>query len=153
MEFNNKHKVILCIALLFIIGWVVGSGGVTFFHAKGLSYLSDSPEACKNCHSMNDVYDKWAKGGHHHVATCNDCHTPHNFIGKWSTKALNGFNHSLAFTLEKKLPIVFEAKPSSKKIVHDNCIRCHETVASHASGTTLNQESLDCISCHKNPAH
>ncbi len=141
------------VALFVCIGWFIGSSTTTFVDAKGLSYFSNSPEACANCHVMNDVYKKWSNGPHHHVAVCNDCHTPHDFIGKWMTKADNGLHHSLAFTFKKELPIVFEAKEKSKQIVQDNCVRCHSGIAEHPAGLSNNQESLKCISCHKNPAH
>lgn len=152
-QLGTEQKVLLILASLFVVGWFIGSGSITFYEAKGLSYMSNSPEACINCHSMNQVYDKWSHGGHRHVATCNDCHTPHNFIGKWTTKAINGFNHSKAFTLDKELPIVFEAKESTKKIAQDNCIRCHDSIASHPAGLDNKQEPLRCLSCHPNPAH
>src|SRR5215510_4388486 len=82
------------------LGVALGLGLFTLAYAKGLSYASDAPEACVNCHVMRDQYDGWLAGPHHAVATCNDCHVPQDFFGKWLAKGLNGFHHSKAFTLQ-----------------------------------------------------
>ncbi len=72
------------------LGLVVGLGGFTASHAKGLSYLKDDPAACVNCHVMNDQYKSWQHSSHREWATCNECHMPHNLVGKYYRKALNG---------------------------------------------------------------
>lgn len=153
IEYLKNRRVAAVVALLFLVGWFMGSAVFTFIDAKGLSYMSNSPEACKNCHSMNQVYERWSRGGHAHVAVCNDCHAPHDFVGKWTTKAINGFNHSKAFTFDKSLPVTFQATEGQKKIANDNCMRCHDKMASHAIGYSASTEPLNCISCHKNPGH
>ena len=85
--------------LLFAaLGLVLGMGSYTFADARGLSYLSNDPKACVNCHVMNSNYDSWQKSSHHSVATCNDCHVPHDFIPKYLAKAKHGWRHSYAFT-------------------------------------------------------
>ena len=81
-----------------LIGLALGVCGYTFIYARGYSYLSNDPQACANCHAMNDQYSGWLKSSHHSVATCNDCHTPHTLVGKYATKAENGFWHSFYFT-------------------------------------------------------
>jgi cytochrome c nitrite reductase small subunit len=88
------------IALAILKGLLAGLAGYTFFYAKGLSYLSNDPRACVNCHIMRDQYDGWQKSSHHAHATCNDCHVPHTFAVKWATKASNGYHHSEGFTLQ-----------------------------------------------------
>jgi hypothetical protein len=62
------------------LGLAVGVGVYTFWYGKGYSYMSNDPNACANCHIMNDQYSGWLKSSHRSVATCNDCHTPHNFV-------------------------------------------------------------------------
>ena len=79
-------------------GVALGLGLFTLAYAKGLSYASDEPEACINCHVMREQYDGWIAGSHRAVAACNDCHTPPGTVDKYATKALNGFWHSFAFT-------------------------------------------------------
>src|SRR5690242_21733876 len=90
----TRAMVLLGIAL----GVLVGVGGFTFIYARGASYLTNDPRACVNCHIMREQFDGWVASSHRAVAVCNDCHAPHDFVGKYVTKAVNGFNHSFAFT-------------------------------------------------------
>lgn len=143
--------------LIASIGVVIGHGLFTFVYAKGFSYMSDDPAACKNCHVMNQVYESWSRGGHQHVATCNDCHVPHNFVGKWMMKAESGLHHGYAFTF-KDNPVSFSATQKSKQIVQDNCITCHKEYAAHSIDATFKAgasggEPLDCVSCHRQVGH
>ena len=140
-------------AVLSVLGLTAGLGAYTFIYAKGLSYLSNDPEACKNCHVMNGVYEGWLKSDHQHVAVCNDCHVPHDFVGKWYTKASNGFHHSWAFTFEE-IPLQIRARESSQRIAQANCVRCHEPLAHAAvSGPGRKLEELSCKTCHREVGH
>src|SRR5512144_48955 len=85
-------------------GILAGTGGFTFHYAEGLSYLSNDPKACVNCHIMNEQFDSWRKGPHHAVATCNDCHVPPHFPAKYLAKARNGYHHSMRFTFQPSRP-------------------------------------------------
>ncbi len=140
------------------VGIFLGAGAVTFEHAEGTSYLSNDPKACVNCHIMREQYDGWQKAGHHAFATCNDCHVPHDFLGKYYTKADHGWRHSKGFTLNDfHEPI--QIKDSSRRVVLDNCVRCHEGLVgeiSHfgpAPAAGAPDGSLDCIHCHARVAH
>ncbi|CAN5592782.1 hypothetical protein BH09PLA1_BH09PLA1_11250 [soil metagenome] len=44
------------LAIAMLIGICIGLGSFTFNYAEGLSYLSNNPRACVNCHIMNDQY-------------------------------------------------------------------------------------------------
>lgn len=166
---NVKKLSIPLILVIIAVGLVIGNAGYTFQYAKGWSYLSDDPAACKNCHVMNQVYENWMKGGHQNVATCNDCHVPHDFVGKWLMKAQSGLGHGYAFTF-KDNPVAFTANAKSKQVTQDNCLRCHNDYASNAvdsramSKTALgdkkivehmntSSEPLKCISCHRQVGH
>lgn len=143
--------------LLVCFGVVIGHGIFTFVYAKGFSYLSDDPAACKNCHVMNQVYEGWSRSSHKDVATCNDCHVPHTFVAKWAMKAESGFHHGYAFTF-KDNPVAFSATTKSKQIVQQNCISCHQDYATHAIDATMakhasSDEALSCVSCHRQIGH
>lgn len=138
-------------ALALLFGGVIGLSLFTASYAEGTSYLSDDPAACRNCHVMNDVYDAWSRGPHHHVATCNDCHIPHAFPAKYVVKALNGWNHSVAFTLGT-FPEPIQITPLNKVVALNNCGYCHGEVMSlvdHAGQTEL----ADCTRCHATVGH
>jgi cytochrome c nitrite reductase small subunit len=136
-----------------LIGSVGGLGLFTFAYARGLSYMSNDPRACTNCHVMNDQYDSWSRGTHHHVAVCNDCHVPHDFVGKYLAKARNGWNHSKAFTLEN-FPEPIRITPHNAESLQANCVRCHETMV-HDSvlGEVNGAQSLSCVQCHRRVGH
>ncbi len=89
---------VLAFALAVLTGVLLGGGVFTLVYAEGLSYASNDPEACVNCHIMREQFAGWQAGPHHAVATCNDCHVPHAPLSKYLAKALNGWHHSSAFT-------------------------------------------------------
>ncbi len=112
------------IAAALAIGLAIGLGAFTFVYARGASYLTNDPEACGNCHIMNEHLDAWFKGSHHAVATCNDCHTPHNVIGKYVTKARNGFWHSFYFTTGR-FPDPLRITEGNREVTEGACRYCH----------------------------
>jgi len=142
------------IALALILGAALGLAGYTFLYAKGYSYLSNNPAACANCHVMNQYYAGWMKGPHRSVATCNDCHTPHDLFGKYTTKAANGFAHSLAFTLGG-FPDSIEIKQRSRRVTEGACRNCHAAIVTEIEGADAHRSSqeLSCIRCHAGAGH
>lgn len=133
------------------LGILTGLGGYTFFYAQGHSYLLDDPKACMNCHVMRSRYDSWVRSSHHAAATCNGCHTPHDLIGKYATKAINGWNHSAAFTTgDFAEPIRIHGLNAG--IAHDNCVRCHKDMVSKMRAYGY-PDKVDCVRCHGNVGH
>ena len=141
------------LVLAVLIGVLVGAGLHTAIQANALSYLSDDPAACVNCHIMRDHFDGWQKASHHIAATCNDCHVPHGGISKWYVKMENGYHHSKAFTLENfSEPI--RLREESRDVVIANCIACHGQITSEiAAHAGLAAEPLDCTRCHAAVGH
>jgi cytochrome c nitrite reductase small subunit len=136
-----------------VFGLLAGLGLYTFVYARGGSYLMNDPAACANCHVMNEQYNGWLKSSHHAVAVCNDCHTPHNLIGKYSTKALNGFWHSFAFT-SGRFPDAIQITPRNHRITEAACRSCHSDMlhAIDVSGRTP-EEAVSCVRCHASVGH
>ena len=64
-----------------LVGAAVGVGVYTFGYTRGYSYLSSDPEACANCHIMDEHFSAWLKSSHARAATCNDCHMPYLRVG------------------------------------------------------------------------
>jgi len=129
-----------------------GVGAYTFWYARGASYLTNDPAACANCHVMQSYYDGWLKSSHHKAAVCNDCHTPHDFFGKYLTKAINGHNHSVAFTLGGfHEPI--QITPRNHAITEEACRRCHADIVQAIDRTPAHGSELSCTNCHRNAGH
>jgi cytochrome c nitrite reductase small subunit len=134
------------------LGVALGLGLFTLAYAKGLSYASDAPEACVNCHIMREQYEGWLRGPHREIATCNGCHVPHDFFGKWLSKGLNGFHHSKAFTLQDfEEPI--RIKPRNAAALEANCLRCHGEFVAGLSAALHQGDEAGCTRCHAEVGH
>lgn len=139
--------------ICLLLGVSVGTGGYTVQYAEGLSYLSNDPKSCVNCHIMREQYDGWQKASHHAVATCNDCHVPHSFIPKYLVKAENGFWHSKGFTLQDFAEPIRIRRVSSR-ILNKNCVRCHQDLVDDILGHgSVGDEVLNCAHCHACVGH
>ncbi|HEX2908504.1 MAG TPA: cytochrome c nitrite reductase small subunit, partial [Phototrophicaceae bacterium] len=148
---SRSSPLVLGGVLALIAGVLFGLGVFTFTYAKGFSYLSDDPAACTNCHVMREQFNAWGHSSHKAVAVCNDCHMPHNFVGKWMTKAINGWNHGLAFTTQN-FPATIHIRDYNAQIVQGNCIGCHQTLIGEVYGYHADQSRL-CVECHGNVGH
>lgn len=129
--------------------------GVGLYVTDFTAYLGNNPTTCNNCHVMDAVYESWYHGGHKPWADCNDCHTPHALIPKYYVKALSGYHHVTAFVFGN-IPNAIRAKESSRKVVQDNCVRCHEeTVAFIEINQMFDGTGQDrfCFDCHRSVAH
>jgi cytochrome c nitrite reductase small subunit len=133
------------------LGVACGIGGYTFIYAKGGSYLTDNPEACANCHIMQEHFDAWVKSSHHSFATCNDCHTPANFVGKYATKANNGFWHSFAFTTGR-YPEPIRIKGYNRDVAEASCRKCHEEIIGGIEADA-HSGNMSCVRCHGAVGH
>src|SRR5262245_25993141 len=45
---------LVALAPCVLAGVALGLGGYTFWYGEGLSYFSNDPKGCANCHVMND---------------------------------------------------------------------------------------------------
>jgi cytochrome c nitrite reductase small subunit len=147
------------VAVSFIAGVFVGIAFLVLYISNAPSYLSDKPEACINCHVMTPQYITWRNSSHARVATCNDCHAPQdNFIKKLYFKASDGLRHSAVFTFRLE-PQVIQIKNAGKKVVQENCIRCHQNLIDQTNLIKVsytkfphNKEKL-CWDCHRETPH
>jgi cytochrome c nitrite reductase small subunit len=140
------------LALAILLGAMLGVGLFTFGYARGAAYLTNDPKACVNCHVMRVQYDGWLKSSHGKVAVCNDCHTPPGLIGKYSTKAINGFFHSLAFTTQRFPDEIYITK-RNHDVTERACLKCHEDIVMGIRATREHRQDVSCIGCHRNVGH
>ena len=133
------------------LGVLIAVGGYTFIYARGYSYLTNDPAACANCHVMEDHYRAWMKSSHRAVAVCNDCHTPPGLVPKYTVKAINGFNHSFAFTTGR-FPEPLRITAMNRDVTERACRKCHHDIVEAIEGPALS-ERLSCIRCHSTVGH
>lgn len=136
------------VALAATLGLALGVGAYAFHYAKGSSYLGNDPATCANCHVMAGHLAGWQAAPHHLVATCNDCHTPAGPVSKYVVKAMNGYHHSMAFTLGG-YPENIRARPESSAVVEGNCRRCHADLVDDVA----HGEGVSCVRCHASVGH
>lgn len=141
------------LVLSVLVGVLLGAGAFTIAYAEGLSYLSNDPEACVNCHIMREQYNGWLTSTHAGAATCNDCHVPHALLSKYLGKALNGWHHSSAFTLQDfDEPI--RIKPGNAEVLEQNCRSCHQELVTDISGHYgSDKDGPPCVHCHRSVGH
>jgi cytochrome c nitrite reductase small subunit len=140
------------VLLASLVGLMLGVGLYTFGYARGYSYMTNDPAACVNCHVMRTQYDSWMKGSHGKVAVCNDCHTPPGLIPKYSTKALNGFFHSLAFTTQN-FPDEIRINGRNARVTEKSCMKCHEDIVSGIRSGRGHRSDVSCVGCHRTVGH
>ena len=141
----------MLVTLAVLGGVAVGIGGYTFVYAKGASYLTNDPAACVNCHVMREQFDGWTRGSHRAVAVCNDCHAPPGLVAKYTTKALNGFWHSFAFTTGRfHEPIDITVR--NRAVTEQACRHCHGAIVD-AIEPHPRAQPLACIGCHASVGH
>jgi cytochrome c nitrite reductase small subunit len=135
-----------------LVGVAVGIGSFTFIYAEGMSYMTDDPSACANCHIMQGHLDAWAKSSHQRVAVCNDCHAPDDFLGKYYTKGINGLHHSVAF-VSGWFHEPIRMTQRNVRVTEAACRRCHEDIVWMIDHPGTGSEQLSCIQCHRNVGH
>lgn len=142
-----------------LVAAIFGLGVYLAKLSNAISYLSDDPQACVNCHIMTPQYITWTHSSHREVAHCNDCHVPHdNVASKYFFKAKDGLYHASVFTLRAE-PQVIRALEPSIKVIQSNCIRCHETQVTDAKLAGSVKQHFEhrtdriCWECHKEVPH
>ncbi len=127
--------------------------------SNAVSYLSDSPITCINCHVMRSAYATWQHSSHREVAGCNDCHVPHdNVISKYYFKAKDGLRHATMFTMRAE-PQVIKMHEDGQKVVQKNCQQCHAQLnervglADKTYNDVVCDDSKLCWECHREVPH
>lgn len=127
--------------------------------SNAVSYLSDSPATCVNCHIMAPHYATWSHSAHREHATCGDCHVPQdNFFRHYYYKGKDGSRHATIFTLRRE-PNVIMMHEEGRMVVQENCKRCHDYTNERVSAfqvtahTARKGEGKLCFDCHRDVPH
>ncbi len=158
MENSGTLKKVAIGAFLVAIGFF----GYMLYISHAFSYLSSDPKACINCHVMNTQYATWQHSSHAREATCIECHLPTDgFFKKYISKARDGWNHSVAFTLDT-YDHSMKISDDGARRVQENCISCHKSIVSTMTLNADKYHNFDdpnvengrkCWSCHKQVPH
>ncbi|MCK9290539.1 MAG: cytochrome c nitrite reductase small subunit [Bacteroidales bacterium] len=147
------------VAVVVMMGAIAGLIAYAAYSSKAVSYLSDAPETCVNCHIMAPQYASWQHSSHREYANCNDCHVPQdNIFRTYYFKAMDGARHATVFTLRLEPQNIF-IKKAGIGVVQENCIRCHEQLITDArllvQTETYHHQFTDrlCWDCHREVPH
>ena len=142
-----------------LIAFFVGIFFYTLYVSNAVSYLSDNPETCVNCHVMRSEFATWQHSSHREVAVCNDCHVPHNNVfSKYYFKAKDGLRHATMFTFHME-PQVIKMHEAGQRVVQENCKGCHQRINEQVGllNISLKDKIHDngklCWDCHREVPH
>ena len=142
-----------------LIAFFVGIFIYTLYVSNAVSYLSDDPKTCVNCHVMRSEFATWQHSSHREVAVCNDCHVPHNNVfNKYFFKAKDGLRHATMFTFRME-PQVIKMHEAGQAVVQKNCQGCHQNVNRDVGllnvtlEDKLHGEGKLCWDCHREVPH
>lgn len=161
MKFKQKRFLVKGwkLPVIVLAGAFIGLSFYAAIESKAISYLSDNPETCANCHVMTPQYTTWRNSSHREVATCNDCHVPqNNVIKKYAFKAKDGLYHASVF-ISRNEPEVIRMKEAGIEVVQNNCIRCHQDqvtdakLSSQVTDHFKNRTERNCWTCHQEVPH
>ncbi len=157
----KTDKLMKYISMFSILG-MVGMFAYVVQASKMMSYFSEDPKVCINCHSMNTQYATWQHSSHRERATCVDCHLPReSLVDKLLAKSRDGFNHSYAMTFRTYLDNNIRASKNAQQRIQANCISCHQEMVSeitarlelYRTGGATNTLERKCWECHRNVPH
>lgn len=157
-EQSSLKKIAIFVFIIALIFFVYMA-----YIAKAWSYLSKDPKACINCHVMNTQYATWQHSAHGVAeVTCVECHLPtDSFFNKYKAKAVDGWNHTLAFTFDT-YDHAIQISDDGASRVQKNCISCHKSLTSTLGSNADKYHNFDegyvengreCWSCHKGTPH
>ncbi len=142
---NNKLKWAAIIAGLGLIGFSMML--MIKIPALGLA----EAEFCGQCHAMDEQVDTYLHSSHLHVTNCGDCHSPHPIVTGSIFSAYTGAR-DLYRVVTNTTPPVITTMNLSKKVIQENCLRCHENFMV-AVGDTSENGGNNCFQCHRDIAH
>jgi cytochrome c nitrite reductase small subunit len=106
----------------------------------------DKSKFCINCHTMEAEYDAWLHSSHRRKM-CVDCHLPNeNKAVYYLWKSIDGLKDVIVF-YSGQVPDRIKISSHGKKVLQENCIRCHETTV------MMIDKSRKCWDCHRRVSH
>lgn len=111
----------------------------------------DGPEFCGQCHVMHESVGTYLHSAHRPGATCGDCHVPHDLVYGAAYKAYTGTRDVMAVATNS-VPAEIRVTEWGKRVVQDNCLRCHGNLMS-VVGNTKRSGGRFCFECHRSTPH
>lgn len=111
----------------------------------------DRAEFCGQCHAMDEQVDTYLHSAHRLGSSCGDCHVPHDLVAGSAYKAYTGTRDVIA-VVTNTVPGVIRVSETGKKVIQENCLRCHGDIMGEAGDTRRNGGRY-CFDCHRSTPH
>ena len=108
-------------------------------------------EFCGVCHAMDEQVSTYLHSPHANYANCGDCHDPHGLVTGSVFAAYTGAR-DLYRVVTNTIPLEIRTTDLSKKVIQENCLRCHEDIMAAIGDTSHNSGSY-CFHCHHEIVH
>lgn len=138
-------KILLWLAALMLLGFCMML--MTKIPALGLSEAG----FCGNCHAMDYQVSTYLHSSHAREANCGDCHDPHGLVTGSVYAAYTG-SRDVYRVVTNTTPAEIRATEMSKKILQENCLRCHSDIMRDV-GDTRQNGGVYCFQCHRGIVH
>jgi cytochrome c nitrite reductase small subunit len=142
---QTMRKVLLWLAPLMLLGF--GMMLMTKIPALGLSEAG----FCGKCHAMDYQVSTYLHSSHAREANCGDCHDPHGLVTGSMYAAYTG-SRDVYRVVTNTTPAEIRATEMSKKILQENCLRCHGDIMGDV-GDTRENGGVYCFHCHQSIVH
>ena len=106
---------------------------------------------CGQCHVMDDQVDAYLHSSHANAANCGDCHDPDALVTGSMFAAYVGAR-DVYRVVTNTAPLEIKTTDLSKKVIQENCMRCHGDIMV-MTGNTSDEGGSYCFHCHRNIVH
>ena len=141
----EKHT-LKCLAAGFAAGVAFLGFTQVMLHATGTSTF------CGICHSMQHEAETFKVSSHRNL-DCVECHLPHDNAAHYLFEKGRTGMVDMYHEVMRDYPERIELDASARKMVSDNCMRCHEATMSYVHSGLGGDSSEDCVKCHSRIAH
>ncbi|HRX00663.1 MAG TPA: NapC/NirT family cytochrome c [Cyclobacteriaceae bacterium] len=106
---------------------------------------------CGRCHAMDEQVSTYLHSPHVNAANCGDCHDPHGLVTGSLFAAYTG-TRDVYRVVTDTTPAEIRATELSRKVLQNNCMRCHGDIMADI-GDTSHDRGSNCFHCHQEIVH
>jgi cytochrome c nitrite reductase small subunit len=137
-------RVLAWIALALVVLGAVAAF-VMFAPPFHLAERFARPEFCASCHNMQPELQAMRSSVHADLGSCNDCHLPNDdAVSHFFWDGVFGTRDLIEFYGLGRAPYDARATGLSRRIIENNCRRCHSDVVRH-----VDVSGRQCWDCHR----
>jgi cytochrome c nitrite reductase small subunit len=141
----KKSNLIKWACVLFLAGFTLML--LTKLPVLGL----DQADFCGRCHAMDFQIDSYLHSSHRLEPSCGDCHDPQGLVSGSAYAAFTG-TRDVYRVVTGTIPSEIKATAISKKVLQNNCLKCHEEILHYVGDTSMNGGHY-CFDCHRGIVH